>query len=98
MNHEEHIRKMDQLFKANSYTKEEEKIVKATALSILAQIKVYEETQSEYVDSLLGHTFGSMLQLLASELTDESRGRIQSAIEFFIEEINNEHDEHRKSH
>lgn len=100
MNHEKAIEEMDKVFRANSYTIEEERFTKATALSILAQIRVYQETGDEHVDQLLGHTFGSMLQILATDLTDESKTRIQDAIEHFITLINgdnNEH-EHRKSH
>ncbi len=94
MNHEKAIKQMDELFRENSYTEQEERFVKATALSILAQIRVAEKAQSEYVDHLLGHTFGSVLQMLAFDLSDESKQKVQDAVEFFIHQINGATNEH----
>ena len=90
--------KMDQLFETNNFTAEEKKFVGATTLGILAQIKVFRETESEEADLVLGETFERIIRTFSSHLSSESLGRIQNAVEYFVEELNNEYDEHRESY
>lgn len=97
MNHEKIIQKMDELFKANTLTEEEQRFIKATTVSILGQLRVYEETESQYLDGILTHTFGSVFAILTAGVSSESKVRIKDAVDYFIGELNNEHDEHRQS-